>query len=178
MPDYIAFLRAINLGANRKFPKADIIAATEAAGGRDVETHINTGNVRLTTSMRSPASVRDALERVYLADRGFDVPTLVFTPREVRELTERGLELRDENGPGARHYVTLFHTPPDPAAVQALESVDAPGERVVVEGRAAYTLIDGDIHTSRLLTTKEYAALGEGTARTITVLRTITEKWC
>ena len=33
----------------------------EAAGGTDVETYINTGNVRLTTSLRSPARVRAAL---------------------------------------------------------------------------------------------------------------------
>ena len=45
MPTYVAFLRAINLGPNRKFAKADIVAATEAAGGTDVETYINTGNV-------------------------------------------------------------------------------------------------------------------------------------
>jgi uncharacterized protein (DUF1697 family) len=178
MPDYMAFLRGINLGRTRVFPKADIAAATEAAGGRDVETYINTGNVRLTTSMRSPARVRDALERAYLADRGFQVMTFVFTPTEVRDLTVRGLELRADNGPGSRHYVTLFHAPPDATAVRTLEAVDAPGERVVVEGRAAYTLIDGDIHTSALLATKEFAALGIGTARTITVLRTVMEKWC
>ena len=178
MPDHIAFLRAINLGAQRKFPKADIVAATEAAGGRDVETYINTGNVRLTTSLRSPARVRAALERAYLADRGFEVPTFVFTPTELRALTERGSELRPGNGPGARHYVALLHAPPDPAAVAALEALDVPGERVVVEGRAAYTLVDGDIHASRLLATKEYAALGDATSRTITVLRAIIEKWC
>ena len=178
MPDHIAFLRAINLGAQRKFPKADIFAATEAAGGRDVETYINTGNVRLTTSLRSPARVRAALERAYLADRGFEVPTFVFTPAEVRELTERGCELPADNGPGGRHYVALFHAPPDPAAVAALEALDAPGERVVVEGRAAYTLVDGDIHTSRLLGTREYAALGMATSRTITVLRAVADRWC
>ena len=178
MPDYIAFLRGINLGRNRVFPKADIVAATEAAGGRGVATYINTGNVRLTTSMRSPVRVREALERAYLADRGFEVPIVVFTPAELRALTERGSALRAENVPGARHYVTLFHSEPDPAVVAQLEAIDAPGERVVVEGRAAYTLVDGDISTSRLLTSKEYAALGQGTARTITVLRTIATKWC
>src|SRR4051794_20858140 len=45
MPTYVAFLRAINLGATRKFPKDAIRAATEAAGGSGVETYINTGNV-------------------------------------------------------------------------------------------------------------------------------------
>ncbi|HEV2798078.1 MAG TPA: DUF1697 domain-containing protein, partial [Nocardioides sp.] len=44
MPTYVAFLRAINLGRTRKFPKDAIKAATEAAGGSDVETYINTGN--------------------------------------------------------------------------------------------------------------------------------------
>jgi hypothetical protein len=39
-------------------------------------------------------------------------------------------------------------------------------------------LLDGNIHTSRLLATREFAALGKGTARTIKVLRTVTEKWC
>ncbi len=178
MPDYIAFLRAINLGAQRTFPKADIVAASEAAGGRDVATHINTGNVRLTSSMRSPRKVRAALEKAYLADRGFEVTTFVFTPDEVRALTDRGCELRGENVTGSRHYVALFHSPPDPRAVTALQALDVEGERVIVEGRAAYTLIDGDIHTSRLLSTTEYAALGQATSRTITVLRTIAEKWC
>ena len=43
MATYIAFLRAINLGATRKFPKDAIKASVEAAGGTDVETYINTG---------------------------------------------------------------------------------------------------------------------------------------
>ena len=49
---------------------------------------------------------------------------------------------------------------------------------MVVDGRAAYVLLDGDIHTSKLLASKEFTALGKGTARTVKVLRTVTEKWC
>ena len=79
MPTYVAFLRAINLGPNRKFPKADIVAATEAAGGTDVETYINTGNVRLTSGLRSAAKVEAALEKAYEEQTGFAVPTIVFT---------------------------------------------------------------------------------------------------
>ena len=66
MPTTLAFLRAINLGATRKFPKAEIVAATEAAGGTDVATHINTGNVRLATRMRSRERIEAALEAAYL----------------------------------------------------------------------------------------------------------------
>src|SRR3990170_2320186 len=77
MPTYVAFLRAINLGATRKFPKADIVSATEAAGGTDVATYINTGNVRLSSTMRSRGRVEAALEQAYAAERGFPVPTIV-----------------------------------------------------------------------------------------------------
>ena len=48
----------------------------------------------------------------------------------------------------------------------------------MVEGRAAYVLLDGDIHTFRILASKDFKALGQGTARTVKVLRTVTGKWC
>ena len=48
MPTYIAFLRAVNVG-KRMFAKAAIVQACEDAGCTDVETYINTGNVRVTT---------------------------------------------------------------------------------------------------------------------------------
>lgn len=177
MPRYIAFLRAINLGARRKFPKDDIVAATTAAGMTDVQTHINTGNVLLTSTLRSPAKVRSALEQAYAADRGFEVPTVVLTPQEVREITELGTRLRGVNEEGARNYVQLLHEPPTPEAVAAVTALDHPGEEIVVAGRAAYALIPS-VHGARLTSSKEYTALGEGTSRTITVLQAIVQKWC
>lgn len=178
MPIYIAFLRAINLGPKRTFPKADIVAATEAAGGAHVATHGNTGNVRLTSSRRSTEAVRKTLEQAYAADRGFEVPTVVFTPQELVELTERGSALRAENVPGSRHYVTLFTTAPTADTAAAVEALRPDGERCVVVGRAAYALIDGDIHSAVITSRKEFTALGPGTSRSITVLRTICDKWC
>src|ERR1700755_590914 len=86
MATYVAFLRAINLGANRKFPKDAIVAAVEGAGFTDVATYINTGNVRFDTTMRSRAKIEAALEEAFLADRGFEVPTIVFTQAELCEV--------------------------------------------------------------------------------------------
>ena len=107
MATYVAFLRAINLGATRKFPKDDIVAATEAAGFEDVATHINTGNVRLSTTMRSRARIEAALEAAYLADRGFEVPTIVYAGSELREVHEHASTV-DHAG---KHYVALLRVP-------------------------------------------------------------------
>src|SRR5262245_19131226 len=82
MPTYIAFLRAINIG-KRKFAKGAIVAACEAVGCTDVETYINTGNVRVTTPLRSRAKVEAALEDAFAEAAGFDVPTIVLTPKEL-----------------------------------------------------------------------------------------------
>ena len=178
VPTYVAFLRAINLGATRKFPKSAIKDATEAAGGRNVETYINTGNVRLDHSARSVTAVTKALEQAYAAAAGFEVPTVVFTTAELAALVERAEELHAEHAPTGRHYITLFADPPAAAQAQAVHELKREGERAVVAGRAAYGLLEGNIHTSRLLTGKEFKALGVGTARTIEVLRAVREKWC
>lgn len=178
MPTYVAFLRAINLGATRKFPQDAIRAATEAAGGRDVETYINTGNVRLAHSARSAGKVQQALEEAYAAAAGFDVPTVVFTAADLAALTARAEELHAEHDPSGQHYVTLYAAAPGATAVAAAHALEHAGETVVADGRAAYVLLDGDIHTSKLLASKEFKALGQGTARTVKVLRTVTEKWC
>ena len=178
MPTYVAFLRAINLGSRRRFPKDAIKTATEAAGGSDVETYINTGNVRLTHPARSVAKVQAALEEAYAAEAGFEVPTIVFTTADLAALTARAEELHAEHDPNGQHYVTLYPVAPTAAARDAVHALEHAGETVVVDGRAAYVLLDGDIHTSKVLSAKAFDGLGKGTARTVKVLRTLVEKWC
>ena len=178
MPTYLAFLRAINLGPTRKFPANAVRAATEAAGGREVVTYLNTGNVRLDSARRSAPLLQRDLEAAYAADRGFAVPTIVFTRPEVRAIAARGRELEDEHGPNGNHYVTLYAGEPPAATVQALTVLEAPGEQSVVHGRAAHVLLDRGVSDSILLRSKEFRALGEWTARTLRVLETIVERWC
>lgn len=178
MPTYVAFLRAINLGARRKFSKDAIIRATEAAGGRDVQTYINTGNVRLTHPARSVAKVQAALEEAYAAEAGFEVPTVVFTTDELAALVEAAERLHAEHEPAGQHYVTLFATAPPADAAESAMALAHPGETCVVHGRAGHALLDGSIHSSRLLASREFAGLGQGTARTIKVLRTVADRWC
>jgi uncharacterized protein (DUF1697 family) len=178
VPTYVAFLRAINIGAKRKIPKDAIRAATEKAGGSDVETYINTGNVRLTHPARSVTKVQQALEEAYAAEAGFEVPPILYTTSDLAALTARAEELHAEHDPSGQHNVTLYAAAPTAATVRAAHALEHDGEAVVVEGRAAYVLLDGNIHSSKLLSSKEFGALGQGTARTIKVLRTVTEKWC
>jgi uncharacterized protein (DUF1697 family) len=178
MPTYVAFLRAINLGAKRKFPKDDIRRCVESTGATEVATHINTGNVLLTTPLRSRAKVEAALEEAFAADRGFEVPTMAFTPAELVRIAEDADALQAELGEPRAHYVTLYKSAPPAAAVRAVHDLGIEGEEVRVVDRAAHVLLLRQYHEARSLNTREFKALGEGTARNLTVIRALAAKWC
>lgn len=176
MTTYVAFLRAINLGATRKFPKDALARATQAAGFTDVATHINTGNVRIGTSMRARARIETALEQAYLDDRGFEVSTIVLSQAELSQVARDA----DEIGAGydGTYYVSLLKHEPDTAGAETLEARSTAGSRVVVRGRAAHLLVEDPYHSARLTNVTVEKHLGVATNRNLTVVRALVAKWC
>ena len=179
MSTYVAFLRAINLGPTRKFPKADIVAATEAAGFTEVATHINTGNVRIETSVLSRARIEQALEKSYAERAGFEVPTIVFTAREIATIAADGAELDADRPDLERHYIYLLKDDPTAEQAAVLSGSDAVGGEVVLRGRAAHVLLgpgyrQGNVDPYRLEKTLGIVA----TNRNLNVIRTLAQKWC
>lgn len=178
MATRLAFLRAINLGARRKFAKDRIVAATEAAGFTDVTTYINTGNVRFDTRMRSRARIEQALEAAYLDEAGFEVPTITFTPAEIVAIRDEALRLEHDG----RHYVSLLKDEPSPRTSAALEQAVAAaggsGERLHVSGRAVHLLLGENYHEARLDNAFLERSLGVSTNRNLTVIRALAERWC
>jgi uncharacterized protein (DUF1697 family) len=174
VPTYIAFLRAINVG-KRMFAKGAIVQACEDAGCTDVVTYINTGNVRLTTSLRSRAKVEAALEKAFAAAAGFEVPTIVFTPQELSAVATEADDLAaDHDG---LLYVSLLKDTPTAAAVKKLDGAAQEGERAVVRGRAAYLLLGKDYHSAKLSNAVVEKHLGVATNRNLKVIRTLAGKW-
>jgi len=176
VPTHVAFLRAINLGSIRRFPKADVEAVTLAAGFTGVASHLATGNVRLETPMRSGARVETSLERAYSADRGFEVPTVVVSPAELRRVVADAEEI-GEGHEGTR-YVSFLKVEPDPAAVAALEACSGEGERVVVRGRVAHLLVGAQARTARLSNAVVERHLGVATNRNLRVVQAVVRMWC
>ncbi len=178
MTTYVAFLRAINLGRNRQFGKDAIVAATRAAGFDGVATHINTGNVRLETRMRSAERVRDALEAAYLADRGFAVPVSLATPADLPGVVTRSRELVAAMGQGwdGRGYVSFLREDPTPDGAAALEALSTDDEVARVEGRVVHLLVRS-YGTSRMTNAAVERHVGVATARAMTVVEAIVAKW-
>ncbi len=179
MATYLGFLRAINLGATRKFPKDAIVAATEAAGFSNVATHINTGNVRFDTAMRSRTRIEAALEAAYAESQGFDVPTIVFTKAELCDIAADAERFAaHEGGHEGRHYVSLLKEAPSKADAAKLEARASDRARVHVNGRAVHLLLTDQYHEAAIGNADVEKLFGVATNRNLTVIRALVQKWC
>ena len=179
MATFIAFLRAINVGA-RQYRMADLRDCLTASGLDDVETYIQTGNVRFRTTMRSPARVQQHLETALAQGCGFDVPAIVFTPAELRQVYEDAMTAEPANGNvrGDVRYVSLFKEGEQPTgeAAARIAAWDRPGEAGLVIGRAVHIWVDGSMHEAKI-----FGAFGKellpGTNRNLKVVATLAERW-
>lgn len=170
---WIAFLRAINLGATRKFAKAAIVGAVTAAGGTDVATYINTGNVRLDHEIDDRAQIELALEKAFEEAAGFAVPTICVTPAELRDIAAYADGLAHPQ----RHYVSLLKEEPAPELVAALEARSNEKGSVHVHGRAVHLLLGENYHQAELTNAAVERALGVATNRNLNVIRTLAQTW-
>lgn len=148
------------------------------AGFTDVETHIQTGNIALTSPLRSAAKVEAAIEKLLRDWRGFAVPTMVRSPKEFHELVDAIEATPPLIDTDARRYVAFAKGTVSDAAQGALTAYKDTPERSVVVGRDILLEIAGDFHTARLAGAKlERLAATPLTARDIKVVRALAEKW-
>jgi uncharacterized protein (DUF1697 family) len=178
MPTYLGFLRAINLGAKRVFPKSDIVRCVESVGFTDVATHINTGNVRFTTTLRSRAKIERMLEEAFAADRGFEVPTMVFTQAEFAAIARDAAELSAARPDLERHYVYLMKEEAPAAVIARVEGTTADAGEMIVRGRAAHALLGPGYQAGGVDPLGAAKLLGVATNRNLNVVTALAAKWC
>ena len=176
MPTYVALLRALNVGG-RFYKMADLREHLTESGLADVETHIQTGNIKLTSPVRSRAKIETELESLFLADRGFEVVTIVLSPSELSRLAADADDLAAEHGFEHGHYVSLLKNEPSSDAAAALESRSGNGETLVVRGRAVHLLYDVPYHQATNSNAQVEKFLGPATNRNAKVIRTLAGMW-
>jgi uncharacterized protein (DUF1697 family) len=175
MTTFLAFLRAINLGKNRRLPMAQLQQVLTDAGFTGVETYLATGNVRLETAKRSRSAVEAEIERVLETATGFVVPTIALSPGELTATYDAALAL---DVSAQRRYVTFLKDAPPAEAVAEIDAWAAPGEGARVLKRAVYWWIDHPNQQARISNARvERLAAVQGTTRDLKVVATLAERW-
>jgi uncharacterized protein (DUF1697 family) len=176
MPTYIAFLRAMNVGG--RFAKmADLRAGLTLKGFGDVETHIQSGNLRCTSSLKSAAEVERAFEVALEELCGFTVRTIVRTPVQLAELTSYGAALESPLEGEVRRYVTFLKEDPDVDFTARIDGWDVAGERAHVHRREVYQWLAHPSHEAKLSNAQIERGAVVATSRDWKVISALGEKW-
>lgn len=180
MATYIAFLRAMNVGG-RFFKMAELRAGLSDNGFGEVETYIQSGNLRLTSPMPLATEVELAVEKALEELCGFTVRTIVRTPSQLAGVTEYGMGLESPLAAlptgSARRYVTFLKEDPDDALATMMNGWDVPGERAHVNDREIYLWLAHPSHQAKLTNARIERGGVVATSRDWKVVSALGEMW-
>jgi uncharacterized protein (DUF1697 family) len=148
MARQIAFLRAINLANKRRVSMAELRELLGDLGYREVRTHLQSGNVVLTSSA-SAKRLESELERHLAAELGLDVQVLVRTRNELADVIRRNPLGKVADNP-SRYMVSFLSAKPDPKAVRELAKIDVAPEQFVVSGREIFAWYPNGFQRAKL----------------------------
>ncbi len=158
VPKQAVLLRGINLAKRRRVSMPDLRKLLEQHGYGDVRTHLQSGNVILSSPL-SPRQLETRLERELAAGLGFDVAVLVRTRSELAKVV--ALDPLGKVATNPSRYLVSFLSKKLPAAVaRELESTDVAPGRVVVEGRELYAWHPEGVQRSPLVKLLDDKRLG------------------
>ena len=177
MPGSVVFLRAVNVG-KRQLKMADARKVLSDNGFDDVESHIQTGNLFLSTPLRSVAKVEAEVGRVLGAPAGFDIVAIARKPPELPALLAEVDGIPEHLKGQTSRYVSFCTTSPSAAATTELHALEADRERATVIGKDVLMEFAVPFHEAKLTGARIEKILGvPGTARNIKVVRALAQKW-
>jgi uncharacterized protein (DUF1697 family) len=144
----IVLLRGVNVGTRNRIAMAELRAALTDLGYEDARTHLQSGNVVLT-STATPAKLAREIVREIANWFGLDVGVVVRTRAELAAVVERD-PLGDVATNPSRYLVSFLSEKPSAAAGRELSKADVSPEQFVVVGRELYAWHPAGVHRSKL----------------------------
>jgi uncharacterized protein (DUF1697 family) len=177
LAQYVAFLRAINVGG-RTVKMTKLREIFESLGFIDVETFIASGNVIFRSRSANTAALEKKVEQALEESLGFDVSTLIRSTTELASIA--GFDaFPGSASPRSTMYVGLLKSAPDAAIREKVRALSAANDEFRVEGRELYWLC----HTKMMQSVASGALLEKtvgtrATFRNVTTLRKLSAKYC
>jgi uncharacterized protein (DUF1697 family) len=136
MTAWVALLRGVNVGGNRKVPMARLRELCTEAGLCDVRSYTASGTLLFTAPQQSASEVEDLVADVIEREHGFRPAVVV---RSVPELA--AAVAAAPNDDVDHRHVAFLTEEPSGAAVAAAEAAMVPPARLDVVGRDAHLLL-------------------------------------
>jgi uncharacterized protein (DUF1697 family) len=138
MTRYIALLRGVNVGGKNIIKMAELKAAFERHGFKNVVTYINSGNVLFDSESTDEAALKDICEKLIKDSFGFDIPVCVIGNSDLREAVEHAPAWWN-NMPDAKHDAFFVIWPMTAAEICAhVGEAKEDYEKVAYHGRVIF----------------------------------------
>lgn len=148
MSRQVALLRGINLGSNRRVSMGDLRELLEGHGYENVRTHLQSGNVILSSPL-SGARLERALERQLADGLGIEVEVLVRSRKQLADVVARDPLGHVAKNP-SRYLVSFLRSKPPAKVLRELATADVAPEQFVLEGRELYAWHPAGVQRSKL----------------------------
>lgn len=105
---YVAFLRGINVGGNKKMPMADLKKMLERAGFANVKTLLASGNVLFESPVSDIKKLKDIMGKDMEKTFGFCPDIIIRTKDQIQKLIASDPFKKIKVTPMTRLYVTFL----------------------------------------------------------------------
>lgn len=147
---WVALLRGINVGRNKRVAMADLRALLSSLGYGDVRTYLQSGNAVFTVAGATEAAkLEQAISAQIAADLGLDVAVLVRTGSELVAVAD-GNPFVDRTSDGRQLHVAFLSAAPSAEAVAGLDPEAYLPDELVPRDRELYLFRPNGIMGSRL----------------------------
>ncbi|MEV6314338.1 DUF1697 domain-containing protein [Streptomyces sp. NPDC051776] len=149
MTTYVALLRGINVGGQKKVPMADLRDLLTGLGHGGVRTLLQSGNAVFTSDERDTGRLVTGLEEAIAERFGFTVACLVLSAGELRAVAERNPFPPSSIEP-SKLFVTFLSGPVDPARLTHIGPQGYPPDELRVGERELFLRCPEGIGRSKL----------------------------
>jgi uncharacterized protein (DUF1697 family) len=178
MPEYVAFLRGMNVGGHR-IKSEELCLLFTRMGFERVRSFRTAGNVLLTSAEKTDADgLSSRIEKGLTDALGYKVPVLLRTSEQVRAIAAfKPFEQRLIEASAGKLQVALLGKKPAKSAQARVLELSSEEDRLLIEDRELYWLPSAGILDSPLDLKTIAAALGQSTTRTKGTIDLIASKF-
>jgi len=135
MSNYLALLRGINVGGQKKIPMAELRELLSKSGLEKVQTYIQSGNVLFQSSEEEKEKLEALIQNTIKSHFGFEVPILVLKPEDLQKIFDN-CPFSEERK--ANSYFMMLYAAPEKDLVIEVSKLSYANETFIITNNVIY----------------------------------------
>jgi uncharacterized protein (DUF1697 family) len=150
MKTYISILRGINVSGQKIIKMEALKKMYEKMSFKNVTTYVQSGNVIFQHKNQKTANLEQTISKQIKKIFGFEVPVIVLTINELKNIIEGNLFKNDVAKDPAFLYVTVLASQPEQFDLDVIKSKKLDVEDIFIKERVAYLYCPKGYGTTKL----------------------------